>query len=352
MRWTPAVCVAMASVLLLACGSETPVSPSASGQAVNAGAATGGTPTPAPTPAPDPAPEPAPEPAPTPTPTPTPPPTPDPPSPAPTPGPDPSPTPGVSTAVVSGTVTDQASGAPLEATVEISTGPNAGTRTSSDSAGHYAFSGLLEGEATVRANKAGYSSGQTSVQLTGSDSVTVNVVMRRTGSSSPTAHTYTGTIRDGQGHPVPGVRISGLGVTTNGAGQYQGESNSASVKVRLSPPDGYEGTTYDAAIAAGENNFVTKRVVRVTLKGPPTIPKSDGTTRNTVTAYGEFDTGETRTLKGRDPAVLLSSNPSVVRARGADGDSLAVEGLVSGGSAEITATFWGVLSAGITVQVN
>src|SRR6266550_8528588 len=255
--------VAVASVLLVACGSVSPTAPTSASTAGSSTPAVVSSPLPTstppqpaldPAPSPTPSPNPAPAPAPNPTPSPT-------PSPAPTPAPTPTPSP------------------------------------------------------------------------------------------TPTLVSYTGTVNDGLGSPVPGVSVTAgnLTVVTDASGRYEFRTAMTSLTVTaIIPPNGYEGRfSGDGTLTPGVRNFTVRRITRLTLLAPTSIPVSDGTRWFGVSPTVEFSNGVSERLTGtREEMVrLTSTNPAVVRPR-TDGGRPVIEG-IEAGTAGISATYWGVASSAV-----
>jgi hypothetical protein len=174
--------------------------------------------------------------------------------------------------------------------------------------------------------------------------------------SSPALYTYSGLVSDGRGLPVASVSITaGDTSTVSGSnGRYVLRSERASLNVlAVIPPSGYEGgfSGYET-MTPGERTLVVRRITRVTIQPPATVPVSDGTRWYGVSATAEFDTGAAERLTGarEDLIRLTSSNPAVLSPR-RDGDRPVVEGL-SRGTASVTAIYWGVESAPVTIQVR
>jgi len=101
----------------------------------------------------------------------------------------------------------------------------------------------------------------------------------------------------------------------------------------------------------GRHDFVVRRIIRLTIMPPSSVPVSDGTNWYGVSPTVEFGTGEIDHLSGtREQSMsLISSGHSILRIR-SDGGRPVIEG-VSPGSATVTASYWGVSSASVTVQV-
>jgi len=237
--------------------------------------------------------------------------------------------------------------------VETIEGVNAGRGSRTDSNGSYRVDGLGGGSMTMRASAAGYVTQTIGISLTGNQTLNFDLSQPQ-----PTRYRYFGVVRDGLGGPVPAALVrSGNGncefsAVTDSGGRYDSTSNCNSVVFAVQPPNGYEGVLaqFQTPTPAGERNFTTKRIASVFLAAPSQIQRSDGTRFYTVSASVTFDDGSNRRLASQDFVTLQSSNGNVVRTRGADGNSLSIEG-VSFGTASVTATYWSVVSSPVSVTV-
>jgi len=162
---------------------------------------------------------------------------------------------------------------------------------------------------------------------------------------------FFGTVRDGTGRPVADAIVesgpdSG---TTDGNGHYEFRGTYPSAAGRVRPPDGYEPNpkrpTNTFPVNAGGQDFVVRRITRVTLTYPTAV--SVGTRGNVGIEIG-FDTGAVE-YPYTDAFSLFSSDSSVLRAVGG-GPTPFVEG-VKAGTAQVTGRYRGVSSAALTVQV-
>jgi len=142
-------------------------------------------------------------------------------------------------------------------------------------------------------------------------------------------------------------------VLTDARGRYEISSPQTSlVLTALIPPHGYEGGFSGfGTLTPGERNFVVRRIVRVTIQPPTTVPVSDGTDWYGVSPTVEFDTGAAERLAGtREEQVRLTSSNLAVLSIRSDGGRPVVEGR-SPGMATVTGVYWGVASSPATVQV-
>jgi len=207
---------------------------------------------------------------------------------------------------------------------------------------------------TMRVTADGYLTQTIGISLSNDQSLNFDLSQPQ-----PTRYRYFGLVRDGLGGPVAGVVVrSGNGscefsAATDSGGRYDGTSNCNSIVFAVQPPDGYEGVLpqFQNPSPAGERNFTTKRITRVVLAAPSQIPRSDGTLFFSVSVSVTFDDGSNRRLASQDFVTLQSSNTNVVRPRGADGNSLSIEG-VSVGTAAVTARYWAVISSPVSVTVS
>jgi len=237
--------------------------------------------------------------------------------------------------------------------VESVEGVNAGRGARTDSNGGYRLDGFVVGAMTVRASAAGYVTQTLGVSFTGNQTLNFDLSQPQ-----PTRFRYFGVVRDGLGSLVPGTFVrSGNGncdfsAVTDSGGRYDSTSNCNSVVLAVQPPNGYEGVLaqFQTPTPPGERNFTTRRIGTVLLAAPSQIQRSDGTLFYTVSVSVSFDDGSNRRLASQDFVTLQSSNGSVVRTRGADGNSLSIEG-VSVGTASVTATYWSVVSSPVSVTV-
>jgi hypothetical protein len=253
-------------------------------------------------------------------------------------------------------VSDSSSGKGIaNAEVESIDGANVGRGTRADGTGAYRLDGLATGSMQVRASADGYASQTIATSLTGAGTLNFTLVS----TTRPVSYRYFGAVRDGIGNPVSGASVrSGNGdclfsAVSDATGHYDGTSNCTSVVLGVQPPPGFEGVlaAYAPTLQPGEHNFTTKRVTQVLLNAPSIVPRSDGTQRFSVRVSVMYDDSSNRTLKAEDFVTLQSSNGSIVRTGGADGDDVWIEG-VSSGTATVTASYWGVFSPARTVNVT
>jgi hypothetical protein len=263
----------------------------------------------------------------------------------------PSPTVAIS---LTGTVRDAATGRGIgNAEVESAQGVNVGRGTRTDANGTYRLDQLNAGSMQVRASVDGYESQTIAVTVAGSQELNFALTAKST-------FTFVVAVNDGRGAPVPGAQIltSEEGtITTDANGRVEMRSAHNSLHVTaVRGPSGYE-TVFNLpdggaiTLVAGQNTLRVRRVVSVIISAQSSIPRSDGTMRVAVRATVTFDTGENKTLTGRDFVTLATSNPAVVRVGGADGSNLYVEGL-SPGTASVTGQYAEVTSAPVTVEVR
>jgi len=179
----------------------------------------------------------------------------------------------------------------------------------------------------------------------------------------PPLYRFFGTIRDGLGAPVVGVRVTaGSGINSEGgdcrfsavtdaAGGYEGTSECRSMVLSVSPPAGFEGIHpyYAPNKGYGKNNFTTKRITQLSWNAPSQIG-INGLDHYSVRVSVRYDDGVTRPLGSRDQVTLGSSDDKVIRPRGADGSTTRLEGR-SAGTAMVTVHFWGFTSPPVSVRV-
>jgi hypothetical protein len=162
---------------------------------------------------------------------------------------------------------------------------------------------------------------------------------------------YFGTVRDGTGRPVAGavVQSGPDSGTTDSSGRYEFRGTYSSAAGRVRPPDGYEPNpkrpTETFPVSAGGQDFVVRRIARVTLTYPTTV--NVGARDNVGIEIG-FDTGAVE-YPYTDAFSLSSSDSSVLRAVGG-GPAPFVEG-VKVGTAQVTGSYRGISSAALVVQV-
>lgn len=172
-------------------------------------------------------------------------------------------------------------------------------------------------------------------------------------SSAPPAPAFAffGTVRDGTGRPVADAIVesgpdSGM---TDGNGHYEFRGTYESAAGRVRPPAGYEPNpkrpTDTFPVSAGGQDFVVRRITRVTLTYPTTVGVG---AREDVGIEIGFDTGAVE-YPYTDAFSLFSSDSSVLKAVGG-GPTPFVEG-VKAGTAQVTGSYRGASSAALTVQV-
>jgi hypothetical protein len=235
------------------------------------------------------------------------------------------------------------------AEVEGIQGVNVGRGVKTDGDGAYRLDGLVAGSMQLRASEADYPAAQTvTVALTGNQAQDFQLAPLR-----PATYRYFGVVRDGVGAPVAGASITGsncFSATTDASGRYDSTSTCSTLVMGVQPPTGFQGVLayFAPTFQPGEHDFTTKRIVQVGLSAPAHVPVSDGTERFGIHVSATFDDGTNRTLKAED-YITITTTGSSIGVHGADGDDLEVEGL-SPGSANLTAIFWGVSSAPVTVS--
>ncbi|MGE4162114.1 MAG: hypothetical protein AB7G23_10310 [Vicinamibacterales bacterium] len=145
----------------------------------------------------------------------------------------------------------------------------------------------------------------------------------------------------------------GITATSDGAGRYEMKSSASSLAVTaVVPPSGYEGGYRGyGTLTPGEHDIQTRRVVRLTVAPPATLALSDGTYWRGVNPTVEYDTGVTTLLTGsrEEDVRITTSNEAILKPR-RDGGRPVIEGL-SLGTASVTATYWGVMSTAVSVEV-
>jgi hypothetical protein len=161
-------------------------------------------------------------------------------------------------------------------------------------------------------------------------------------------------VTDGQGSALANVQIRTdvATVTTDASGRYEIRSTKSSVVVRsLHPADGYEGgySGYGPPLTPGRRDFVARRIVRVTIVSPGTIPVSDGTLWYSVNPRALYGTGEEERLSG-DEFFGTCSPDTILKCR-KDSGLVVIEGLAPG-TGRVSVLYWGVRSAEVSVEVT
>ncbi|HEV8398048.1 MAG TPA: carboxypeptidase-like regulatory domain-containing protein [Vicinamibacterales bacterium] len=247
---------------------------------------------------------------------------------------------------LTGVVRDAATGRGVpNAEVECISSPNTGRGSRTDANGAYRIDGLTDGAMWIKASAAGYAPESFSIP-SARDALNFTLTAYQT-------FLYSGTVRDGRGRAVPGATVEGADSisVTDANGHYEFSSRFNSVAGRVRTPDGYEpkpvSSTMTFPLEPGQN-ITVRRITRVSVWPPATVPVSDGTDRRSVRTEVEFDTGQVESPHV-DAMQLSSSDPSVLKAAVVAGSAY-VEG-VKLGSAQVTGRYFGVLSAPQTVQV-
>lgn len=174
------------------------------------------------------------------------------------------------TGVIFGVVRNH-EGHPLPgALVQIVAGP-AGGSTVAGPEGHYELPGLPPGTYAVRASLEGYW-GQTwdGIRLEADHEVRVDFALRRSGDGEPRFGRIAGTVRDHEGHPIPGALVEVVeGPTarraeTDAEGRFVMEEMRTGAYLLRASKAGYRPDTEDGRVEAGrtlELHFVLERIL-------------------------------------------------------------------------------------------
>ena len=268
-------------------------------------------------------------------------------TPSPIPSPSPSPAPAPALIAVSGVVRDSATGRGIpNAVVDVLDGADSGRGATTDANGAYRIENLRDSARRMRAGAEGYAG--VSFDVTGGATVNFDLM-------PISRFLYSGTIRDGRGQPVAGATIQSLGVTlatSDGSGRYEIQSPRNDLSVRVRPPSGYEPNPVQfsgtISLAPGARDITVRRIARVSIFPSATIGLSGGTDFAKVNVNVEFDTGQVESPY-MDSFSMGSSDSSVVRGRVQDGFAY-LEG-IKVGTAEVWGVYFDVRSATSSVQV-
>lgn len=142
---------------------------------------------------------------------------------------------------VDGTLTDSGGNGISDGTLELRQNGSVVKSTTSNSTGGYAFSGVSDGDYSLRASAPGYRNASKFITVSGSP-VTADLTM---------SGQLQGIVRDGDGNPITDANVTtggGTSTTTNGSGGYDLALADGSYTVEASA-DGYQTQSQDVTVS-------------------------------------------------------------------------------------------------------
>ena len=218
----------------------------------------------------------------------------------------PPPTP--TTAVITGTVVDQTTGQPLSG-VSISLAENAGFKTTTNSTGGFALSGVPGGSYTLQVSLAGYQPVSLSITAVAGQTLTVGPIGLV---PIPTTANLKGTIKNNSGQVLQNVIVAAgnNSTLTDASGNYLLTGiapGTATVSATLS---GYQTVSVSVAFSAGVTYLFSPTMYLTNVTPPATSVQGivvDSATGNPIVGASVVLKGATQTTDANGQFVFTSA---------------------------------------------